>query len=243
MSDVALTLAGEQVYLLSERAFFWPGAATVVVADLHWGKGPAFSPTAIPLTLATTSDDLGRLDSALRRTEARRMVVLGDLFHGRAYRIPSHTLAELRRWRSLSNSVEILLVRSNHDRHSGDPPNDLRINSVDSPAFVPPFVFRHEPVNSTDAYGLAGHVHPGITLVGRGLQRETLPCFVVGKTATLMPAFGSFTTLGAVEPKPGDRVFVVAGDDVLEMNDAVDLDPTAYPTSLHEMSHPDPLPS
>jgi DNA ligase-associated metallophosphoesterase len=242
MSDVALTLAGEPVYLLSERALFWPGASTLVVADLHWGKGPAaFSPQATPFPLATTSDDLGRLDSALRRTEARRMVVLGDLFHGRTDRIASHTLAELRRWRSLADTFEILLVRSNHDRHSGDPPNQLRINCVAAPAYVPPFVFRHEPAESTDGYSLAGHVHPGITLVGRGLQRETLPCFVVGKSAALIPAFGSFTSLGSVEPKPGDRVFVVAGDDVLEMNDPADLDPTAYPTSLHEMSHPDPL--
>jgi len=239
MTDVALTLAGEQVYLLSERAFFWPGAATVVVADLHWGKPALFPTPGVPVPFATTSDDLARLDSALQRTEARRMVVLGDLFHTKASRIPSHTLAELRRWRSLSASVEILLVRSNHDRHSGDPPNDLRINSVNPPAFVPPFVFRHEPVSSTDGYGLAGHVHAGLTLVGRGLQRETLPCFIVGKNAALLPAFGSFTTLGAVEPVPGDRAFVIAGDEVLEVTAPVDLDPTAYPTSLHEMSAPD----
>jgi DNA ligase-associated metallophosphoesterase len=237
MTDVALTLAGEQVYLLSERVFFWPGAATIVVADLHWGKPAPLPTSGVPVPFATTSDDLGRLDSALRRTEARRLVVLGDLFHTKASHIPSHTLAELRRWRSLSNSVEILLVRSNHDRHSGDPPNDLRVNA---PAFVPPFVFRHEPVSSTDAYGLAGHVHPGLTLVGRGLQRETLPCFIVGKNAALLPAFGSFTTLGVVEPGPGDRAFVIASDEVLEVTAPVDLDPTAFPTNLHEMSHTDP---
>jgi uncharacterized protein len=239
MTDVALTLAGEQVYLLSERALFWPGAATVVVADLHWGKPAPLATPGVPVSFATTSDDLGRLDSALRRTEARRMVVLGDLFHTKASHIPSHTLAELRRWRSLSNSVEILLVRSNHDRHSGDPPNDLRINSVNPPAFVPPFVFRHEPVSSTDGYGLAGHVHPGLTLVGRGLQRETMPCFIVGKNAAILPAFGSFTTLGAVEAGPGDRAFVITSDEVLEVTAPIDLDPNAYPTSLHEMSAPD----
>lgn len=240
MTDVALTLAGEQVYLLSERALFWPGAATLVVADLHWGKPTPSATPGVPVPIATTSDDLSRLDSALQRTEARRMVVLGDLFHTKASRIPSHTLAELRRWRSLSDSVEILLVRSSHDRHSGDPPSDLRINGLNSPAYVPPFVFRHQPVDSGDGYGLAGQVHPGLTLVGRGLQRETLPCFLVGKQAAVLPAFGSFTGLGAVEPAPGDRAFVVAGDEVLEVAAPVDLDPTAYPTSLHEMSPTEP---
>ena len=160
MTDVSLTLAGEQVYLLSERALYWPGTSTLVVADLHWGKASTFRAAGIPLPIGTTSDDLARLDSALQRTGARRMVVLGDLFHARAGRIASHTLAELRRWRSLAGTFEILLVRGNHDRHAGDPPKDLQINCVNAPAFVPPFIFRHEPVDAEGAYGLAGHVHP-----------------------------------------------------------------------------------
>ena len=240
MTDVSLTLAGEQLYLLSERAVYWPGAGTLVVADLHWGKGATSRAAGVPMPVGTTSDDLARLDSALQRTGARRMVVLGDLFHTKASRIPSHTLAELRRWRSLAGTFEILLVRSNHDRHSGDPPNDLQINCVNAPAFVPPFVFRHEPADADGAYSLAGHVHPGITLVGRGLQRETLPCFVVGKRSAIVPAFGSFTGFGAIEPGPGDRVFVVAEDEVLEVSAPIDLGPNAYPTPLHEMSHTDP---
>src|ERR671921_286637 len=144
MSDITLTIAGEQIYLLPERAIFWPGASTLVVADLHWGKASTFRAVGIPIPIGTTSDDLARLDSALQRTHARRMVVLGDLFHAKAGRVASHTLA----------------------------------------------VLRHEPVNSTDGYGLAGHVHPGLTLVGRGLQRETLPCFIIGRNAALLPAFG-----------------------------------------------------
>jgi uncharacterized protein len=235
MTDVMLTIAGEEIYLLAERALWWPNASTLVVADLHWGKASTFRAAGIPIPIGTTSDDLARLDSALTRTGARRMVVLGDLFHARAGRIASHTLAELRRWRSLAPPVEILLVRGNHDRHAGDPPNDLRINCVNAPAFVPPFVFRHEPAQG-DGYGLAGHVHPGITLMGRGLQRETLPCFVFGTTGAVIPAFGSFTGFGNVEPGPGDRAFVVVEDEVLEVSLPVDLGPNALPPPLHEMS-------
>jgi uncharacterized protein len=239
LSDVSLSLAGEQVYLLSERALYWPNTSTLVVADLHWGKPSTFGAVGVP-KLGSTSDDLARLDSAVQRTEARRMVVLGDLFHAKAGRIPSHTLAELRRWRSLSGRFEVLLVRSNHDRHAGDPPNDLRINCINSPAFVPPFIFRHEPVDSADGYGMAGHVHPGITLVGRGLQRETLPCFLIGNRGAVIPAFGSFTGTTAVQPGPGDRAFVVVEDEVLEVAAPVDLGPNAFPTTLHEISQPTP---
>jgi uncharacterized protein len=239
MSDVTLTIAGEQIYLLSERALFWPGASTLVVADLHWGKAATFRSVGVPIPLGTTSDDLARLDSALQRTHARRMVVLGDLFHARAGRIASHTLAELRRWRSLAGNFEILLVRGNHDRHAGDPPSDLHINCVNAPAYVPPFVFRHEPANAGDAYGLAGHVHPGLSVVGRGLQRETLPCFIIGETGALIPAFGSFTGLSLVEPGPEDRTFVIVGDEVLQVSAPVDHDPNAYPTALHGVPEPD----
>ena len=239
MSDVSLTLAGEQVNLMSERALYWPGTSTLVIADPHWGKASTFRAAGIPIPIGTTSDDLARLDSALRRTGARRMVVLGDLFHAKAGRIASHTLAELRRWRSLAGTFELLLVRGNHDRHAGDPPKDLQINCVNAPAFVPPFVFRHEPVEEEGAYGLAGHVHPALTLVGRGLQRETLPCFLVGQTRMILPAFGSFTGFGVVQPGPGDRTFVVAEDEVLEVTEPIDLGPSAYPTLLHEMSETD----
>jgi uncharacterized protein len=235
MSDIGLTLAGELVYLMGERALYWPGTSTLVVADLHWGKASTFRAAGIPIPIGTTSDDLARLDSALRRSGARRLVVLGDLFHAKAGRIASHTLAELRRWRSLAGTFEILLIRGNHDRHAGDPPNDLQINCVNAPAFVPPFIFRHEPVDSEGAYGLAGHVHPGLTLVGRGLQRETLPCFLIGQRGAVLPAFGSFTGCSVVQPQPGDRAFVVAQDEVMEVTQPAALGPNAYPTALHEV--------
>jgi hypothetical protein len=73
-------------------------------------------------------------------------------------------------------------------------------------------------------------------LVGRGLQRETLPCFLIGRRGAIIPAFGSFTGLAAVQPGPEDRAFVVAADEVLEVAAPIDLSPTAYPTALHALS-------
>ena len=106
-----MRLAGEEVRLLPERALFWPRTATLVVADLHWGKGATFRAAGIPIPMGSTSDDLDRLDAALRRTAADRLIVLGDLFHARVGRIATRTLAELRRWRDLRAGLEIMLVR------------------------------------------------------------------------------------------------------------------------------------
>jgi DNA ligase-associated metallophosphoesterase len=214
VSDAEVRLGGEDVALLAERALFWPRAGTLVVADLHWGKAATFRAAGIPVPVGATSDDLARLDAALFRTCARRLVVLGDLFHAKAGRIASQTLAELRRWRALRDELEIMLVRGNHDRHAGDPPDDLRINCVNAPAFVPPFVLRHEPTASPEGYTLAGHLHPGIVLAGPALQRERLPCFWLTPRGAVLPAFGSFTGSASVVPEPEDRIFVVAGQEV-----------------------------
>jgi uncharacterized protein len=215
MSDAEVRLGGEEVVLLAERALFWPRAATLVAADFHWGKAATFRAAGIPVPVGATSDDLARLDAALFRTCARRLVVLGDLFHAKAGRIAAQTLAELRRWRSLRDELEIMLVRGNHDRHAGDPPDDLRINCVNAPAFVPPFVLRHEPAPSDGGYTLAGHLHPAIVLAGPGLQRERLPCFWLTPRGAVLPAFGSFTGFASVVPGPEDQIFVVAEQDVI----------------------------
>jgi len=215
VTDLQVRLAGEDVLLLPERALFWPRAATLVAADFHWGKGATFRAAGIPIPVGATSDDLARLDAALLRTCARRLIVLGDLFHARAGRIATRTLAELRRWRGLRPDLEIQLVRGNHDRHAGDPPEDLRINCVNAPVFLPPFVLRHEPGEAPDGYTLAGHIHPGVVLAGPALQRERLPCFWLAPRTAVLPAFGSFTGLAPVVPAPGDRVFVVADDELV----------------------------
>jgi uncharacterized protein len=215
VSDAEVRLAGEAVVLLAERALFWPRAGMLVAADLHWGKAATFRAAGIPVPVGATSDDLSRLDSALFRTCARRLVVLGDLFHAKAGRIATQTLAELRRWRSLREDLEIMLVRGNHDRHAGDPPDDLRINCVNAPAFVPPFVLRHEPADSPEGYTLAGHLHPGIVLAGPALQRERLPCFWLTPRGAVLPAFGSFTGSASIVPTPEDRIFVVADHEVI----------------------------
>jgi uncharacterized protein len=218
MTDVHLDLAGEPVRLLPERALFWPAACALVVADVHWGKAAAFRSAGIPIPGGATRRDLDRLDSAIRRTGARRLLVVGDLFHARAGRVATRTLAELRGWRGAREGLEIQLIRGNHDRHAGDPPPDLRVNCLDAPAFLPPFVLRHEPSVSEAGYTLCGHVHPGVVLSDRALFRERFPCFVVGGRVTVLPAFGSFTGLGMVSPDEHERVFVIAEGEVVEVS-------------------------
>jgi DNA ligase-associated metallophosphoesterase len=219
MTETRVQVRGETLALLPERAVLREATATLLVADAHWGKAAAFRAAGLPVPGGTTSEGLARLDAALARTGARRVVFLGDLLHAREGRAPA-TLAVVAAWRRRHEGVEMLLVRGNHDRHAGDPPRELRIDCVDEPHAEAPFVYRHHPRDAAEGYVLAGHVHPAVTLRGVGRQRERLPCFWFGAGCAVLPAFGAFTGVAGVEPKAGDRVFVVADGTVVEVRAA-----------------------
>ena len=209
-------VAGETLHLLPERAVYWPRARTLIVADLHWGKEETFRASAIPIPAGPIRADLKRLDAALSRTGAGRLLILGDLWHARAGMAES-LFNDLRAWRSSHPALAVELVRGNHDRGAGVFPAKLRITVRDGPMPEPPFVFLHVPVATTSGYVLAGHVHPAVRLRGAGGQRARLPCFWFGSTMGLLPAFGGFTGSAEVSPRAGAQVFVIAENEVVRV--------------------------
>nr|AIA15531.1 metallophosphoesterase, DNA ligase-associated [uncultured bacterium] len=217
MSDIMIELAGEEVALLPERALWWPRMAMLFVADTHWGKAATFRAAGIALPGGTTTGDLARLSSIIRRTGVQRLVLLGDLLHAKAGRA-WQTLDAITAWRSEWPDLEVLLVRGNHDRHAGDPPSAWRFTVVDAPHAMVPFVLLHQPNEQPHGYALAGHIHPGARIQGAGRQRLHLPCFWFGAHVGVLPSFGSFTGMALVTPAAGDRVYVIADDAVLALH-------------------------
>ncbi len=213
MADLSLTLAGERLTLLPERAVFQPAKSTVFIADVHLGKAEAFRVHAIPLPDQTTSADLSRLSRLLQRTHASRLVILGDLIHSRS----GHTdrvIAEFTTWRSTHAEIEFVLVQGNHDRFARIPA-DWQIRTLKAPVISAPFVWLHQPALSDEGFTLAGHLHPAYRLSGKGRQQLKLPCFWRQPGMLVLPAFGSFIDSASIRPSADDRVYVVAGDDVL----------------------------
>lgn len=214
--EVLVEVAGEPLRLLPERAAYRERTRTLLVADAHFGKAAAFRALGVPVPEATTLDGLRRLDAMLARTGARRIVFLGDYLHAREGRAPA-TLEALARWHERHADVELLLVRGNHDRGAGDPPRESGVRCVEAPLVEPPFVLAHHPTVSPDGFVIAGHLHPAAALEGPGRQRERLPCFWLGERGMVLPAFGDFTGLAEIEAKRGDRVWVVAGREVVQV--------------------------
>jgi len=211
-----ITLVGEAVHLLGSKSLYWPRRETLFIADPHWGKAAAFRASGIAIASEPLDADLGRLSGALRESGARRLVVLGDLFHARAGKSPG-VLRSAAAWRAGFATLEVLLVRGNHDRGAGDPPGEWRFDCRAEPVLEPPFAFRHFPNEVAGHYALAGHVHPAVTLRGEGRDRLRLPAFRVGQRVAVLPAFGSFTGTAEGKLDPGDRAFAVAEGEVIEV--------------------------
>lgn len=214
---VEMRLLGESLLLLPERALFWKERRALLVADAHWGKAAAFRAGGIPVPGGTTIEGLRRLTSILEQTGAERIVFLGDLLHARAGRVRG-TLTALSAWRERHPGVEMLLVRGNHDREAGDPPDELAIACVDAPIAEGPFLLSHHPFDSPRGYVLAGHLHPVVRLAGPARERQRLPCFWFTAQGAVLPSFGEFTGGADVSPRRTDRVFVIAGESVVEVS-------------------------
>ena len=205
-----VTLAGETVLLLAERALFWPRARTLFVADVHLGKAAAFRAGGVAIPRGATAYDLARLDALIERTDASRLVVLGDFLHAAAGRVPGLHAAFMR-WRAAHAALSITLVRGNHDLRAGDPQPAWDIEVVPDPHPLAPFVLCHEPATPRAGHALCGHVHPGVRIAGGAHESVRLPCFVLGRQCTLLPAFGRLTGLAIVAPKRGETVVAIAG--------------------------------
>ncbi|AKA85013.1 ligase-associated DNA damage response endonuclease PdeM [Pseudomonas synxantha] len=204
----ALTLEGEELWLLAEKAVYWPARQCLLVADAHFGKASAYRSLGQPVPQGTTTANLQRLDNLLAALPCSQLIFLGDFLHGPGSHA-SGTLSAIRAWRVRNPTLVMTLIRGNHDKRAGDPPTDLRIEVVPEPLLMGPFALQHEPDSHPTHHVLAGHVHPVYRLRGKGRQRLRLPCFQIGRRVSLLPAFGAFTGGYAVEQGDDHRIFVI----------------------------------
>lgn len=187
---------------------------------MHIGKASAFAGGGVPISAQvlerTTVSDLARLSAMITATAAEKLVVLGDLLHATAGRDP-RTLSLLASWRREHTGVDFLLVRGNHDIAAGDPPDEVGIRCVDEPFDGDGLVLVHHPRGApTETPTLAGHLHPGIKLQTAG-DALRAPCYWLSGGQLVLPAFGGFTGKASIAPGPGDRVFALGDETVVEV--------------------------
>jgi DNA ligase-associated metallophosphoesterase len=207
-----ISLAGETVRLLAQKALYWPREKMLLIADIHFGKAAAFRSFGIPVPSGTTTQNLDALDQLVQEHGAEHILFLGDFLHARAAHAAS-TQTALLAWRQRNPQLTLTLVRGNHDKHAGDPAAVLNIGMVDEPHTVGAFSFCHHPDIAAPGYVLAGHVHPAYMLATR-FDALRLPCFVVGTTRMILPSFGAFTGGHTIAREPGEAIYVTSGESV-----------------------------
>lgn len=216
----AITASGWE--FLPDRAIWWPSESTLIVSDLHLGKAAHFRRHGIAVPNAVNTNTLERLSALVSGHRPRRLLVLGDLFHSEE----NSEWLEFKAWLSDLNAEpwfeEFRLVEGNHDILHPSAFDGVRLERSARWAHGN-WMFVHDPADLADLpdgrFGVSGHLHPALSLVGKGRQSLKLPCwwYSVERRVLVVPTFGTFTGSVSVKPQPGDSCWVTTGEAVISV--------------------------
>ena len=208
-----ITLKGEQLKLLPDKAIYWPKEETLLIADLHLGKVEHFRKAGIAVPATAGEANYHIVQEMLLEHNPQRVIFLGDLFHS-SY---NYDWEQFNEFMLSHNHVSFELIIGNHDilHRSQYDRNNMIIH--DQELIMGPFLLTHDPVEHETLYNLCGHIHPCFKMRGRSRQYLRLPCFYFGLRGGILPAIGSFTGMHPVNPTKEDRVYVVADDQIIQV--------------------------
>jgi DNA ligase-associated metallophosphoesterase len=210
-SNLSATICGEELILLSEKAIYWPARKTMLIADLHIGKVQHFRRHGIAVPGMAEQNNLWRLSGILQKWKPEVLIFMGDLFHSAmnaAWPVFTDFLAGIEK-------TEFILVKGNHDILPAATFETGGLKVLEQ-LETGPFLLTHLPEKS-DLYNLHGHIHPGVSLRGKGRQSLRLPCFHFAERYGILPSFGDFTGMYVIRPKAGDQVFVISDREVMKI--------------------------
>jgi DNA ligase-associated metallophosphoesterase len=208
-------LLNQSLILLPQKAIFWQEEQALIVADVHLGKVGHFRKAGIAIPRLMEQEDLACLSDIIQDTKPKSIIFLGDLFHSDM----NNDWDWFVLWRNLYKDIRMILVRGNHDIIHDD--FYLKLNfELYNELYISPFLLVHEPLKTKhlaqeNRYVLSGHLHPGVSLKGKGKQAETLPCFYFGDKQGVLPAFGRFTGKVCIMHEQTDNIYGILQNKVI----------------------------
>jgi len=207
-----IVVEGEELVLLPQKALFWSKRKTLIVADLHLGKAAHFRKSGIPIPKNVHSEDLNILQDLIGSFQAETLIFLGDLFHS------DYNLE----WEDFSvwlknQTIKIILIKGNHDVLNQKIYEQTKMELIKDQLFLEPFLLSHHPLQHLESkyFNIAGHIHPGFQISGKGKQSMSLPCFYFCERQMIMPAFGRFTGKMLMAEKKGCEIYLIADNLVI----------------------------
>ena len=196
-----ITVHNENLVLTNQRVIFWKREDALILSDLHIGKTAHFRKHGIPMPDGILQHDLERLNALILHYEVKKLLIVGDLFHAEA----NIDMTTFNTWLKAFQTLEIILIKGNHDRLSNQLMIDFNIK-IETELHVSPFTFVHQHlIEHKSLMTISGHTHPGVMIKGRGKQRMKLPCYQVNSNQIILPAFSLFTGLNT-RSQPKDSV-------------------------------------
>jgi uncharacterized protein len=169
-------------------ALYCAGEKLLLIADLHLEQGASLARRGLHVPPYDTVVTLAMLENVLADTKAQRLVLLGDSFHD-AVAHEAVREQDAARLRQITSAVDTIWISGNHDPKAHD---QLGGTCVDEMMFGS-ITLRHTPARlKPNELEIAGHLHPGATIVQRGSHIRT-KCFVGDNCRIILPAFGSYT--------------------------------------------------
>jgi len=212
-----LSLLNQHLWLSPERVIYWEEEKALILSDLHLGKTGHFRKSGIAVPQQVYKNDLHRLVQSIQNFQPKQLIIVGDMFHSHANKEHDWFL----KWRNDFSHIEMHLVEGNHDILDKDWYLSSGLELHSGTYSSGPFSFTHDNTDTktetSGTYQFSGHLHPGILVRGLGKQSLRFPCFYFGKEQGILPAFGGFTGVALVDPQPGDKVYAIVENSLIEM--------------------------
>jgi DNA ligase-associated metallophosphoesterase len=210
-----ITIREEEFILAKERALFLPQHKLLVISDLHLGKSAHFRKAGVQIPSTVAQNDLQRLSLIIDRYEPKTLLINGDMFHHEL----NTDVDDFEQWKQNYAALNFILVKGNHDRLANKSYQALGIQVYEPSYCTDKFCFIHDSALCKEEalYPISGHVHPGVTVVGKAKQRLSFPCFYFGKDHAILPAFSAFTGLFRVKPKKEEEIYAITPTKVIKV--------------------------
>lgn len=211
METVEITVQNQTLILHPSGALYWKEKSYLLIADVHFGKITHFRKHGSGVPQEAIHKNIKELDAVVLYFDPDAIIFMGDLFH-------SHLNTEWFLFKNWIESIDckVQLVTGNHDIIAPLHYEDIGVQIFEE-LCIGSLLLTHHPETRDGFFNIAGHIHPGVQLVGTGKQSLKVPCFFMTPNQLIQPAFGTFTGNYILTPKPEDRVFAVADDQVIEI--------------------------
>ncbi|MFY7900316.1 MAG: ligase-associated DNA damage response endonuclease PdeM [Chitinophagaceae bacterium] len=210
----------QHLWLTNDRTIFWEEENALIVSDLHFGKTGHFRKSGIAVPATLYQEDLHRLLNNLVFFKAKKLIVVGDMFHS----IANKELDLFEKWRNDLSYLSIHLIKGNHDILQKSWYEKVGIIIHEQSLLIAPFLFVHD-LNAINAqpsesnlYALSGHIHPGVLVKGMSRQKLRFPCFYFGNQQAILPAFSRFTGIMPIQYRKLDTVYAIVDSAIVKVS-------------------------